>query len=164
VLHIESKSWNIHRGAKSNVKLSRLGADLSRVSAKGTERQSCSRNVNDEKMMISSMNLDARRERRREILSLISIFSMKVNALELDLRSYWQGNGIAWPLPVILEDMSQVRHMEDEHASGGAGWSVVRLKWTRYGLLLRLNPALFLWQRIVSWIGGHSLCSCRFLT
>lgn len=134
VLQLKSKEVEISIGElKSNVKLSRLER-ISQGEVKKEKKAISSRgNFNtNEKMMDYSMNLDLRGKRGEEILSLIQTFIDEGYMLGIkDLRIiHGKGNGILRDLTRnFLKDMSQVRHMEDEHADrGGAGVTLVALK------------------------------------
>lgn len=134
VLQIKDKELEISIGElKSKVKLSRL-EKISQGEVKKEKKAAVSRsgyNTN-EKMMEFSMNLDLRGKRGEEILSMIQTFVDEGYMLGLkDLRIiHGKGNGILRDLTRnFLRDMSQVRHMEDEHADrGGAGVTLVTLK------------------------------------
>lgn len=134
VLQLKSKEVEISIGElKSNVKLSRLER-ISQGEVKKEKKAISSRgNFNtNEKMMDYSMNLDLRGKRGEEILSLIQTFIDEGYMLGIkDLRIiHGKGNGILRDLTRnFLKDMSQVRHIEDEHADrGGAGVTLVALK------------------------------------
>ena len=121
VLHLKSKEAEISIGElKSNVKLSRLERISQGEVKKEKKAIGVRGNFNtNEKMMDFSMNLDLRGKRGEEILG------------SKDLRIvHGKGNGILRDLTRnFLKDMSQVRHMEDEHADrGGAGVTLVTLK------------------------------------
>jgi DNA mismatch repair protein MutS2 len=134
VLQLKSKEVEISIGElKSNVKLSRLERISQGEVKKEKKAIGVRGNFNtNEKMMDFSMNLDLRGKRGEEILSLIQTFIDEGYMLGIkDLRIvHGKGNGILRDLTRnFLKDMSQVRHMEDEHADrGGAGVTVVRLK------------------------------------
>ncbi|MFT7364074.1 MAG: DNA mismatch repair protein MutS2, partial [Algoriphagus sp.] len=118
---------------KSNVKLSRLERISQGEVKKEKKAIGVRGNFNtNEKMMDFSMNLDLRGKRGEEILSLIQTFIDEGYMLGIkDLRIvHGKGNGILRDLTRnFLKDMSQVRHMEDEHADrGGAGVTLVTLK------------------------------------
>ncbi len=133
VLQVKSKEAELSIGElKSNVKLSRL-EKISLGEVKKEKKSIATRgNFNtNEKMMDFSMNLDLRGKRGEEILSLIQTFIDEGYMLGIkDLRIvHGKGNGILRDLTRnFLKDMSQVRHMEDEHADrGGAGVTLVTL-------------------------------------
>ncbi|MFT6893002.1 MAG: DNA mismatch repair protein MutS2, partial [Algoriphagus sp.] len=134
VLHLKSKEVEISIGElKSNVKLSRLERISQGEVKKEKKAIGVRGNFNtNEKMMDFSMNLDLRGKRGEEILSLIQTFIDEGYMLGIkDLRIvHGKGNGILRDLTRnFLKDMSQVRHMEDEHADrGGAGVTLVTLK------------------------------------
>ena len=134
VLQLKSKEVEISIGElKSNVKLSRLERISQGEVKKEKKAIGVRGNFNtNEKMMDFSMNLDLRGKRGEEILSLIQIFIDEGYMLGIkDLRIvHGKGNGILRELTRnFLKDMSQVRHMEDEHADrGGAGVTLVTLK------------------------------------
>jgi len=134
VLLLKSKEAEISIGElKSKVKLSRLER-ISQGEVKKEKKSISARgNFNtNEKMMDFSMNLDLRGKRGEEILTLIQTFIDEGYMLGVkDLRIvHGKGNGILRDLTRnFLKDMSQVRHMEDEHADrGGAGVTLVTLK------------------------------------
>ncbi|MDG1276796.1 MAG: Smr/MutS family protein [Algoriphagus sp.] len=134
VLQLKAKEAEISIGElKSNVKLSRLER-ISQGEVKKEKKSIANRgNFNtNEKMMDFSMNLDLRGKRGEEILALIQTFIDEGYMLGIkDLRIvHGKGNGILRDLTRnFLKDMSQVRHMEDEHADrGGAGVTLVTLK------------------------------------
>jgi len=134
VLQLKKKEAEISIGElKSNVKLSRLER-ISQGEVKKEKKSIANRgNFNtNEKMMDFSMNLDLRGKRGEEILSLIQTFIDEGYMLGVkDLRIvHGKGNGILRDLTRnFLKDMSQVKHMEDEHADrGGAGVTLVTLK------------------------------------
>ena len=134
VLQIKGNEMEVSIGElKSKVKLSRL-EKISQGEVKKEKKAAVSRsgyNTN-EKMMDYSPNLDLRGKRGEEILSFIQTFIDEGYMLGLkDLRIvHGKGNGILRDLTRnFLKDMSQVRHMEDEHADrGGAGVTLVTLK------------------------------------
>ncbi|WP_339866248.1 Smr/MutS family protein [uncultured Algoriphagus sp.] len=134
VLQIKGNELEVSIGElKSKVKLSRL-EKISQGEAKREKKAAVSRsgyNTN-EKMMDYSPNLDLRGKRGEEILFMIQSFIDEGYMLGLkDLRIvHGKGNGILRDLTRnFLKDMSQVRHMEDEHADrGGAGVTLVTLK------------------------------------
>ncbi|PZX51062.1 DNA mismatch repair protein MutS2 [Algoriphagus ratkowskyi] len=134
VLQLKGNELEISIGElKSKVKLSRL-EKISQGEVKKEKKAAISRsgyNTN-EKMMDYSPNLDLRGMRGEEILFLIQSFVDEGYMLGLkDLRIvHGKGNGILRDLTRnFLRDMSQVRHMEDEHADrGGAGVTLVTLK------------------------------------
>jgi DNA mismatch repair protein MutS2 len=134
VLQLKSKEVEISIGElKSNVKLSRLERISQGEVKKEKKAIGVRGNFNtNEKMMDFSMNLDLRGKRGEEILSLIQTFIDEGYMLGIkDLRIvHGKGNGILRDLTRnFLKDMSQVRHMEDEHADrGGAGVTLVTLK------------------------------------
>lgn len=134
VLQLKSKEVEISIGElKSNVKLSRLERISQGEVKKEIKAIGVRGNFNtNEKMMDFSMNLDLRGKRGEEILSLIQTFIDEGYMLGIkDLRIvHGKGNGILRDLTRnFLKDMSQVRHMEDEHADrGGAGVTLVSLK------------------------------------
>ncbi len=134
VLQLKSKEVEISIGElKSNVKLTRLERISQGEVKKEKKAMSVRGNFNtNEKMMDFSMNLDLRGKRGEEILSLIQTFIDEGYMLGIkDLRIvHGKGNGILRDLTRnFLKDMSQVRHMEDEHADrGGAGVTLVTLK------------------------------------
>ncbi|WP_339758692.1 endonuclease MutS2 [Algoriphagus aquimarinus] len=134
VLSIKGNELEVSIGElKSKVKLSRL-EKISQGEVKKEKKAAVSRsgyNTN-EKMMDYSLNLDIRGKRGEEILHLIQTFVDEGFMLGLkDLRIvHGKGNGILRDLTRnFLRDMSQVQHMEDEHADrGGAGVTLVTLK------------------------------------
>jgi len=134
VLQIKGNELEVSIGElKSKVKLSRL-EKISQGEAKKEKKSAFSRsgyNTN-EKMMDYSPNLDLRGKRGEEILSFIQTFIDEGYMLGLkDVRIvHGKGNGILRDLTRnFLRDMSQVQHMEDEHADrGGAGVTLVTLK------------------------------------
>ncbi len=134
VLQIKGKELEVSIGElKSKVKLSRL-EKISQGEVKKEKKAAASRsgyNTN-EKMMDYSSNLDLRGKRGEEILSFIQTFIDEGYMLGMkELRIvHGKGNGILRDLTRnFLRDMSQVRHMEDEHADrGGAGVTLVTLK------------------------------------
>lgn len=134
VLQVKGNEIEVSIGElKSKVKLSRL-EKISQGEVKKEKKAAVSRsgyNTN-EKMMDYSTNLDLRGKRGEEILSMIQTFIDEGFMLGLkDLRIvHGKGNGILRDLTRnFLKDMSQVRHMEDEHADrGGAGVTLVTLK------------------------------------
>jgi DNA mismatch repair protein MutS2 len=134
VLQIKGNELEVSIGElKSKVKLSRL-EKISQGEVKKEKKAAVSRsgyNTN-EKMMDYSPNLDLRGKRGEEILFFIQTFIDEGYMLGLkDLRIvHGKGNGILRDLTRnFLRDMSQVRHMEDEHADrGGAGVTLVTLK------------------------------------
>ncbi|SFU16670.1 DNA mismatch repair protein MutS2 [Algoriphagus locisalis] len=134
VLQVKGNEIEVSIGElKSKVKLSRL-EKISLGEVKKEKKAAVSRsgyNTN-EKMMDYSPNLDIRGKRGEEILSLIQTFIDEGHMLGVkDLRIvHGKGNGILRDLTRnFLRDMSQVRHMEDEHADrGGAGVTLVTLK------------------------------------
>lgn len=134
VIQIKGNELEISIGElKSKVKLSRL-EKISQGEVKREKKAAVSRsgyNTN-EKMMDYSPNLDLRGKRGEEILFMIQSFIDEGYMLGLkDLRIvHGKGNGILRDLTRnFLKDMSQVRHMEDEHADrGGAGVTLVTLK------------------------------------
>jgi len=134
VLQLKSKEVEISIGElKSNVKLSRLERISQGEVKKEKKAIGVRGNFNtNEKMMDFSMNLDLRGKRGEEILSLIQTFIDEGYMLGIkDLRIvHGKGNGILRDLTRnFLKDMSQVRHMEDEHADrGGAGVTLVTIK------------------------------------
>ncbi|REG81672.1 endonuclease MutS2 [Algoriphagus antarcticus] len=134
VLQVKTNELEVSIGElKSKVKLSRL-EKISQGEVKKEKKAAVSRSGynSNEKMMEFSMNLDLRGKRGEEILSLIQTFIDEGYMLGLkDLRIiHGKGNGILRDLTRnFLRDMSQVRHMEDEHADrGGAGVTLVTLK------------------------------------
>lgn len=134
VLQIKGNELEVSIGElKSKVKLSRLER-ISQGEAKKEKKSAVSRsgyNTN-EKMMDYSPNLDLRGKRGEEILSFIQTFIDEGYMLGLkDVRIvHGKGNGILRDLTRnFLREMSQVQHMEDEHADrGGAGVTLVTLK------------------------------------
>ncbi|TXE06990.1 endonuclease MutS2 [Algoriphagus aquimarinus] len=134
VLSIKGNELEVSIGElKSKVKLLRL-EKISQREVKKEKKAAVSRsgyNTN-EKMMDYSLNLDIRGKRGEEILHLIQTFVDEGFMLGLkDLRIvHGKGNGILRDLTRnFLRDMSQVQHMEDEHADrGGAGVTLVTLK------------------------------------
>ncbi|WP_439488871.1 endonuclease MutS2 [Algoriphagus sp.] len=134
VLQVKGNEVEVSIGElKSKVKISRL-EKISQGEVKKEKKAAVSRsgyNTN-EKMMDYSPNLDIRGKRGEEILSLIQTFVDEGHMLGLkDLRIvHGKGNGILRDLTRnFLRDMTQVRHMEDEHADrGGAGVTLVTLK------------------------------------
>ncbi len=134
VLQVKGNEVEVSIGElKSKVKLSRL-EKISQGEVKKEKKAAISRsgyNTN-EKMMDYSPNLDIRGKRGEEILSLIQTFVDEGHMLGLkDLRIvHGKGNGILRDLTrSFLRDMTQVKHMEDEHADrGGAGVTLVTLK------------------------------------
>lgn len=134
VLQIKGAELELSIGElKSIVKISRL-EKISQGEVKKEKKASFSRTGYNttEKMMDYSPNLDLRGKRGEEILSFIQTFIDEGYMLGLkDLRIvHGKGNGILRDLTRnFLRDMSQVKHMEDEHADrGGAGVTVVTLK------------------------------------
>ena len=134
VLQVKGNEIEVSIGElKSKVKLSRL-EKISQGEAKKEKKSSVSRSGYNttEKMMDYSPNLDIRGKRGEEILPLIQLFIDEGHMLGLkDLRIvHGKGNGILRDLTRnFLREMSQVRHMEDEHADrGGAGVTLVTLK------------------------------------
>ncbi|MEP0713456.1 Smr/MutS family protein [Algoriphagus sp.] len=133
VLQIKGKELEVSIGElKSKVKLSRLEKiSLGEVKREKKAASSRSGYNTNEKMMDYSPNLDIRGKRGEEILSLIQTFVDEGFMLGLkDLRIvHGKGNGILRDLTRnFLREMSQVKHMEDEHADrGGAGVTLVTL-------------------------------------
>ncbi|MCE7054847.1 Smr/MutS family protein [Algoriphagus sp. AGSA1] len=134
VLQVKGNEVEVSIGElKSKVKLSRL-EKISQGVVKKEKKAAVSRsgyNTN-EKMMDYSPNLDIRGRRGEEVLSLIQTFVDEGHMLGLkDLRIvHGKGNGILRDLTRnFLRDMTQVKHIEDEHADrGGAGVTLVTLK------------------------------------
>lgn len=134
VLDLKKNEAEISIGElKSKVKLSRL-EKISQGEVKKEKKAAASRSAysTNEKMMDYSPNLDLRGKRGEEILPIIQSFIDEGYMLGLkDLRIvHGKGNGILRDLTRnFLRGMSQVRHMEDEHADrGGAGVTLVTLK------------------------------------
>ncbi|WPR73892.1 endonuclease MutS2 [Algoriphagus sp. NG3] len=134
VLQVKGNEVEVSIGElKSKVKISRL-EKISQGEVKKEKKAAAIRSgySTNEKMMDYSPNLDIRGKRGEEILSLIQTFVDEGHMLGLkDLRIvHGKGNGILRDLTRnFLRDMTQVRHMEDEHADrGGAGVTLVTLK------------------------------------